>query len=112
MAESVFQEGLEDLKETIAIAPKAPDYLFEIILTPRIDDSGQAVYPAPEGVAEMAEMVVRITCGNKHPFLLRRFDPKTADRAELKAIDPLPDPAMFKYRSKARRHLVLAEIEK
>jgi len=58
-------------------------------------------------------MLIKDATGSqKHPYLLRLFDPGTCMDDRLKSIEELPYNAMFRYRTAAREHQVLAEIEK
>ena len=107
-----YRGDLSDVRESAALVPRAPDFSYETILKPRIGEDGQPVYPTPEEVGAVAELIRTVTGDPKHPYLLQRFDPQEAKDEELRAVEALPDAALLKYRSKARRHMVATEIKK
>ena len=69
-------------------------------------------YLTPEEIGETARLIEEATGSKKHAYKLRIFDLQQAADDRFKSIEPLPASAMFKYRTAARRYLVLAEIEK
>jgi hypothetical protein len=69
-------------------------------------------YLTPEEIAETAKLIQEVTGSNKQPYLLRLFDPGTASDQRMKSVEKMPPNALFPYRSAARRHQVLTEIEK
>ena len=69
-------------------------------------------YLTPEEIGQTAQMIEAATGSKKHPYELRPFKPQSTLNDSLKAMDELPSNAMFKYRTAARPHLVMTEIEK
>jgi hypothetical protein len=66
-------------------------------------------------VADPAVMWLRLeaACGSKkHTYRLRKIDPVSEINERIKSVEPLPENAMFKYRTVARRYQVMSEIEK
>jgi len=57
-------------------------------------------------------MIEAATGSKKHAYKLRAFDPQQAIDDRFRTLEPLPASAMFKYRTAARRYMVLTEIEK
>ena len=66
----------------------------------------------PEETAETAKLIQEVTGSDKQPYLLRLFDPGQCSDDGLKIVEKMPPNALFAYRSAARRHQVLTEIEK
>ena len=66
----------------------------------------------PEEIGDTAKMIEDATGSKKHPYELRGFDPGVCEDERLKSIEPLSSSEMFKYRTAARRYMVLTEIEK
>jgi len=105
----------EEIRETISLVPRFPEYGFETTIAPLVrgagDDSGPS-YLTPEEIAETAALIKECGGGNKHPYLLKTFRPESCTDDRLKVVQAQAPGNLFKYRSAARFHLVLAEIEK
>ena len=104
-----------EITKSIALVPKFPEYEFQTTIAPIIRREGETPeisYLAPEEIGETAKLIKDATGSQKHPYLLRLFDPGTCMDDRLKSIEELPYSAMFRYRTAAREHQVLAEIEK
>lgn len=105
----------DDIKNSMAQVISFPEYQFQTTVAPVIrqeDDGLEINWLTPDDIADVARLVKDVTGGNKHPYILKMFNPETCSDKRLKSIEPLPVNAMFKYRTAARRHLVLTEIEK
>jgi len=105
----------EEVKSTIRLVAKFPEYRFQTTVAPvvRQEEGPQTIrYVSPEEIAETAKLIQEVTGSNKQPYLLRLFDPSTSSDQRLKSIEKMPPNALFPYRSAARRHQVLTEIEK
>jgi pyruvate formate lyase activating enzyme len=104
-----------EITQSIALVPKFPEYEFQTTVAPIIRREGESPeisYLAPEEIGETAKLIKDATGSQKHPYLLRFFDPGTCSDSRLQSIEELPHNAMFRFRSAAREHQVLAEIEK
>jgi pyruvate-formate lyase-activating enzyme/glutaredoxin len=104
-----------EIEKSISLAARFPEYKFYTTVVPVIrqaDGEQQAGYLTPEEISETAGWIESATGSKKHPFQLRHFDPQTCSDEKLNSIEALPSSEMFKYRTAARRHMVLAEIEK
>jgi len=104
-----------EITKSIALVTKFPEYEFQTTVAPIIRPKGetpQISYLAPEEIGETARLIKDATGSQKHPYLLRLFDPDTCMDDRLKSIGELPYNTMFRYRTAAREHQVLAEIEK
>ncbi len=104
-----------EIEKSISLVAKFPEYEFYTTVSPLIRQTGDKPkinYLKPEEIGETAKWIEEATGSKKHPYLLRRFDPQTCADERLKGIEPLPPSAMFKYRTTARRYMVLTEIEK
>jgi glutaredoxin len=105
----------EEIKSTIRLVAKFPEYRFQTTVAPVLRQEGDTQtirYLTPEEMEETAKLIQEVTGSNKQPYLLRLFDPSTSSDQRLKSVEKLPINALFSYRSAARRHQVLTEIEK
>lgn len=102
----------QEVEESLRLLPEFPDYLIKTTVGPLLRGKDQVSLLSPEEVGQAAAWVVDVTGERKHPYLLAAFDPAKIGDERLKGQDPLPANALLKYRTAARRHLVLAEIEK
>jgi pyruvate-formate lyase-activating enzyme/glutaredoxin len=103
----------EEIFRSIALTAGFPEYTFYTTVAPVVREDGALSYLTPEEIGETAKMIEEATGSKKHPYVLRRYDPNSVlDDAPIKYVEPLPDSAMFKYRTAARRHQVMTEIEK
>ncbi|MFW2367127.1 MAG: hypothetical protein ACN4GW_11965 [Desulforhopalus sp.] len=106
------QISAEDIGASLKLATRFSEYQFGTTIAPlvRIDDT--VSYLTPEEVGNVAKMIEEATGSKKHPYKIRVCDLESLNDARLKGIEPLESPAMFKYRTAARRFMVMAEIEK
>lgn len=102
----------EELKRSIALAASCPEVRFHTVIVPVKREDGTMRYLSPEEIGRTAQIVEAATGSKKHNYTLSRFDPATSDDPQLKEIEPLEASAMFKYRTAARRFMVMTEIEK
>ncbi|RJR50620.1 MAG: hypothetical protein C4576_05460 [Desulfobacteraceae bacterium] len=105
----------EEVKRTIALVAKFPEYRFITTIGPVVRGEKEPVeigYITPEEIGEAARLIQEATGSPKQPYLLRSFDPQTSSDERLKSVEKLPAEALFKYRSAARKFQVTAEIEK
>jgi pyruvate formate lyase activating enzyme len=106
----------EDAARSMAVAARFPDRRFVTVVAPYLPaDAGPgapAVYPTADEIAAAARWLAEATGSPKQPYVLRPFDPSDCADERLRAIDPLPPDALVRFRSAARRHQVLTEIEK
>ena len=102
----------QEVEETLRLLPEFPDYLIKTAVGPVLRGKDQVALLSPEEVGQAAAWVVETTGERKHPYLLSAFEPSRTGDERLKGQEPLPANALLKYRTAARRHLVLAEIEK
>ncbi len=102
----------DELKQSVALTARFEDYRFSTTIAPMTREDGTLAYLAPEVVGDTAKLIEEATGSKKHPYQLKAFDPQKATDEKLKSIEPLPPGAMFKYRTSARRYMVMAEIQK
>jgi pyruvate formate lyase activating enzyme len=102
----------DELKQSIALTARFPEYTFYTTVAALVRDDGTVDYLAPDEIGETAKLIETATGSKKHPYELRGFDPQQTDEKRLKTVDSLPASALFKYRTAARRHMVMTEIEK
>jgi len=101
-----------ELAETLALASRFPEYRYYTTIAPLERENGSIEYLAPQEIGETARQIEAATGSKKHPYRLCIFDPQHAEDDRFKSIAPLPDSAVFKYRTAARRYMVMTEIEK
>lgn len=101
----------EDIKKSIQLATQFSDYQFLTTIVP-VMRGEEASYLTPEEVGEIAKMIEEASGSKKQPYKLRVCDLETLDNEQLKAVDPLESAATFKYRTAARRYMVMTEIDK
>jgi pyruvate formate lyase activating enzyme len=101
-----------ELVDTIALAARFPDYRFYTTIAPLERENGRIEYLTPEEIGETARQIEAATGSKKHPYTLRIFRPQQPADDRFKSIEPLPDSAVFKYRTAARRYMVMTEIVK
>jgi pyruvate formate lyase activating enzyme len=102
----------EEVNQSIRLVAKFPEYQFYTILAPLESVDGSIRYLTPEEIGSTAQMIEMATGTKKHPYTLRAFDSSLVNDERFQALAPLPANEMFKYRTAARRHLVMTEIAK
>jgi glutaredoxin len=100
-----------ELNRSVKLASKCPEYHFFTTICPVPDDNGVR-YLTPEEIAEATKLINDATGSKKHPYEIRSVDSDQNKKNAYKDIEPLTDAAMFKYRTAARRYMVMAEIKK
>lgn len=104
-----------DLKKSLALASRFADYQFFTTIAPVVRSQGDAAeisYLTPEEIGETARFIETATGSKKHPYKLKAHDVKAEKDSCFTAVEPLPDSAFFKYRTAARRYMVMTEIDK
>jgi pyruvate-formate lyase-activating enzyme len=105
----------EEIEKSISLVAKFPEYKFYTTIAPVIRQPGEnpdISYLTPEEVGETAKSIEDATGSKKHPYELRSFDSSVCEDERLKSMEPLSPSEMFKYRTAARRYMVMTEIEK
>lgn len=102
----------DEILRSIALTARFPEYAFYTTVAPVMRADGTVSYLTPEEIGETARMIGEAGGSKKHPYRLRGYDPRRAPDERIRSIEPLPDSAMFKYRTAARRHQVMTEIDK
>ncbi len=107
-----------DIRKTIMLVLQFPDYRFETTIAPVVRQGSNQLelsYLTPEEIGETAKLIKEITGSRQHPYLLyllRMFNPDNSSDERMKSINKLPQSAMFKYRTAARKYLNRTELEK
>ncbi len=102
----------EDIADSIKQATRISEYQFITTIAPFIRADDMMSYLTPEEVGSTAKMIEEVTGTKKHPYKLRLSDLEKIIDDRLKGVEPLEATAMFKYRTAARRFMVMTEIEK
>jgi hypothetical protein len=91
---------------------KFPEYRFETTVAPVRREGGSVSYLSPEEVEETARWLKEVIGSHKQPYLLRLFHPETCPDERFRAVEKLPPQALLRYRTAARKHQVLTDVEK
>jgi pyruvate formate lyase activating enzyme len=102
----------DEMSRSIAAAARCKEYQFSTTLAPLVRDDGTVSYLSPEEIGQSAAIIEAATGSKKHPYMLSRFDPTSTNDPKLKDVEPLEASTLFKYRTAARRFMVMTEIEK
>lgn len=106
------EDASQDLVQSLVCGTKFDDYSLYTPVSPRVDADGNIGFISPEQVADIAQFIETATGSKKHPFVIKPWQPDQETDPALGKVEPLPDSAMFKYRTMARRYMVMTEIEK
>jgi pyruvate-formate lyase-activating enzyme/glutaredoxin len=105
----------QEIRRTMELVTKLPEYRFETTVAPVFGqggESGSTRYLTPEEIGDTAKWIKDVTTSNKQPYVLRVFDPETSPDQRFKTIEKLNPNTLLRYRSAARKHQVLTEIER
>jgi pyruvate-formate lyase-activating enzyme len=102
----------DEIKGSIGLVAQFPEYQFYTKVAPLVSENGTIRHITPEEIGETAKTIEEATGSKKHPYELKLFDPAEAANERLKSAEPLPVSALFKYRTAARRYMVMTEIVK
>ncbi len=100
------------LAKSIELAVQFPEFEIFTTIAPLKRNDGTIDFLTPEEVGQTAEVIKTVCGNNKTPYLLKPFHPSAETAEDLKSLEPLASAAMFKYRTQARRFMVMCEIEK
>ena len=102
----------EEIRQSIVLASRVPEYQYTTTVAPLAREDGTVGYLTTEEIGKTAKLIEAATGSKKHPYELRAFDPQMTDDEQLKSITPLPASELFKYRTAARRYMVMTDIQK
>jgi pyruvate formate lyase activating enzyme len=105
----------QEIHRTMELVTKFPEYRFETTVAPVFgygSETGGVRYLTPEEIGDTAKWIKEVTASNKRPYVLRVFDPGTSPDPRFKTIEKLDPNTLLRYRSAARKHQVLTELEK
>jgi pyruvate formate lyase activating enzyme len=104
-----------EIRETMNLVARFKEYRFETTVGP-VQRPADAPQPGacltPEEIEETARWLREATESGKQPYFLRPFDPGKCGDERLRAAAAPPPDFLFRCRTAARRHQVLAEIMK
>ena len=104
-----------EIEKSIGLVSKCRDYGFVTAITPLVRQKGdpaQISYITPAEIAQTAELIKKAAGDSRQPYELRYIDPKAADDDKLRTLEALPQNALFRYRSEARKYQFKTEILK
>jgi len=107
--------GAAEIQTSIGLVPRFPDYQFQTVVTPVVRREGVAnevSYLTPQEIGETARLIKEASGSPRHPYLLRMFQRDACLDDRLKTAEDLAYNDMFRYRTAARQHLPMTEIEK
>jgi pyruvate-formate lyase-activating enzyme/glutaredoxin len=105
----------EEVKRTIGIVARFPEYRFRTTVAPVIRQEGTVQdigFLTPEEIAQTAGLIREATGNHKQPYVLRIFEPESALDERLRSVKRLTANDLLRHRSAARKYQVLTEIEK
>lgn len=105
----------QEIRHTMELLTEFPEHRFETTVAPFFERAGESQsvrYLTPEEIGDTARWIKEITGSNKQPYVLRVFDPEGSPDPRFKSMHKLNSNDLLRYRSAARKHLVLTEIEK
>ena len=105
----------QEIHRTMELITKFPEFRFETTVAPvfvQEGQSGSTRYLTPEEIGDTAKWIKEVTASNKQPYVLRLFEPERSPDPRFKSTESLYPNALLRYRSSARKHQVLTEVEK
>jgi glutaredoxin/organic radical activating enzyme len=106
----IVEVGNTDIAATLKQATRVSDYQFITIISPRLLEDNTVSYMTPAEVGDIAKKIEEATGSKKHPYKLRVCNLEEIEDDRLKDAAPLAAADMFKYRTAARRYMVMTEI--
>ena len=100
----------DDFRQSIQYVCQCPEYQLFTKISAFDSEQGMR-YLVPEEIAQTAQQIEEATGSKKHPYEIQRIDPASVKDLD-QSLDPVPDAALFKYRTAARRYMVMTEIKK
>jgi len=104
----------QDVERSMALVARFPEFRFETTVAPvpAAEGGREGIrYLHPEEIAATARWLKEATGSHRQPYFLRVFDPQTAADDRLHSVEALPPGALVRYRTAARTHQVLTEIQ-
>jgi len=104
-----------EIEKSIGLVSKCRDYGFVTaiaLVVRQKGDPAQISYITPAEVAQTAELIKKAAGDSRQPYALRFIDPKAAEDDKLRSLEALPQNALYRYRSEARKYQFKTEILK
>jgi len=101
-----------DIEKSIALVITAPVYRFRTSIVPVFREDGSVSYLQPEEVAVTAKWLDQVTGNKKLPYFIALSKPSELHDERLKFAEAMTADMLFRYRTAARSHQVLVDIEK
>jgi len=96
------------LKQVIRVS----DYQLVTTIYPLLRADSTVSYLTPGEIGDIAQMIEKETGSKKHPYKIRACKLQGHEGERFKEMIPLESADFFKFRTAARRFMVMAEIEK
>ncbi|ABO48912.1 hypothetical protein Dred_0364 [Desulforamulus reducens MI-1] len=106
---------MNEVEKTIPTVTKFPEYRFQTTVVPVIrqeSEPNEISFLTAKEIGETAKLIADGTGSMKNPYLIRLWNPKLTTDQRFKAVKAMSINDMFSYRTSARCHQVLTEIEK
>lgn len=109
MSEEISEEEVvASLQQVIRVS----DYQLATTISPFLRTDNTVSYLTPVELGDIAKMIEEATGSKKHPYKIRACNLHDHEDDRLKDLVPIASADLFKYRTAARRYMVMAEIEK
>lgn len=106
---------VEDIAKSISLATQFPEHKFQTTVVPVVRQQGaseEISYLTPQEIGTVAKEIEEATGSKKNSYLIKFFNPKESKDERFKSIEPLAAASTFSYRTAARAHQVMTELEK
>jgi glutaredoxin len=102
------EEVVASLKQVIRVS----DYQLVTTISPFLRADNTVSYLTQEELGDIAKMIEEETGSKKHPYKICACNLQDHEDERLKEMIPMEPADLFKYRTAARRYMVMTEIEK
>ncbi|MFW2367952.1 MAG: glutaredoxin family protein [Desulforhopalus sp.] len=102
----------EELTRSISLATQFPECHFITEIRPVVRQDSSVSFLRPEEVGNTAKMIEVATGSKNNSYLLAPCSAEIFADDLFRGLESLPETAMFKYRTAARRFQVMTEIQK
>jgi len=103
---------MDDIKKSIAIVPKFPEYKLQTTVVPLVRESGEVSYMTTEEITETAKLIEEATGDKKNKYIICPFNPKEAVDKRFRSMEQMTTNMLFPYRAAARKYQVFADVKK
>lgn len=102
----------DDIKQSLRLLPHADNPKLETVIRPVKRDDGTMSYITPDELAEAAQLIEEETGSNKWHYRIRKLHSYDRAHDEARGLPTVTDGDLLRYRSRARKYLVHADVER